>query len=155
MSGILIYTIYQNQPYFFVQRMSNYTITDLGGTQDENEHLLHTAIREFLEESNYQFKLQHPSAKHEIVHILKHKTKDVLLINGRYVLFICEVPSRYMHNLQYDVFDQYEYHDNIPRQCIWMPLHELQHMLRYRMSHPRLQGPLERWLQAQFANLVE
>ena len=149
MSGILLYTFYRNQPYFFVQ-MVNHKITDFGGKQDPGESIFKTAIREFLEESNFAFRLHYPSATQEIVNIVKTQLKDILKINGRYHLFICEVPTRYMHNLTYDVFDEYEYHDQIPRQCIWISLSELQHYLRYKLSHPRLQGKLETWLQEHF-----
>ena len=149
MSGVLLYTEWNNKLYFFIQLVrygETYSIEDFGGSKDDQENFITSAKREFIEETNGQFTLVYPSPQKEIQYILSNFKETVLLLNYRYVLYICKVPNQYMRSIDCDIFDNREYHDNIQRVCQWITKDKLKSYISQGLSHPRLQTNFLYWL---------
>ena len=140
-SGIIPMCILNGEKYVFLQYITDENkLEDFGGGLDDDEEVIDGAIREFLEETNYNFYL-YDDPENEIVDLINNNLIDELLINNRYVIFIVLVSPEYM-NIPTNTFGTYELHDNIRRVCKWYSLGDLiesQHLLHPRLSRKLVQ----------------
>ena len=158
MSGIIIYTFHNSHPYFFVQivkhSLSNNThvwkVEDFGGSKDFLETPYHTAVREFVEETNGEFRLTTTSSVDEIRNILRKNSHQYILINGRYYLFLCYVPTEFMTQIDCERFGNMEKTDELERYCVWLSLNQFKRYIRQGSCHPRLSKQFYTWLKSTF-----
>lgn len=130
-SGILPYTIINNEIYFLLQKINKTNLySDFGGKREKNDNSIkYTAAREFSEETNgYFFNENKDISKIKTDNDLIKKSRIIiesLLIyknplyiynfNGKYLIYLL-----YIKSVNPNKLDNIEKFTNIKRKCEWI-----------------------------------
>jgi len=147
-SGILFYTIKNDQKYFLMTETNN-LLSDIGGKIEENDlTILDIAIREFCEEINASLfeKVENNNIKEKILELINYLKinikieKEYYIPKSKYLIFIAYLPPEIMdlHNTDSNFFGNLEIAENRIRNIFWINKNKIFEYKTQNRVHPRL-----------------